>query len=41
MDAREYEKAVRYYEMWLRAEPNNADARAGLERAKAGLEKQK
>lgn len=27
--------AIRYYQMWLDAEPDNTDAEAGLEKAKA------
>lgn len=35
MDRREYAKAAKYYRMWLKAEPNNEDAKAGLEKAKS------
>jgi len=34
MEKKDYAKAAEYYEMWLKAEPNNADAKAGLEKAK-------
>ncbi len=35
MERKEYGEAIKYYEMWLKAEPNNKDAKAGLEKAKA------
>ncbi len=34
MERKDYDKAVKYYRMWLDAEPKNADAKAGLEKAK-------
>ena len=37
MDKEEYRKAVKYYQMWLKAEPNNQDAKTGLEKAKAAM----
>ena len=30
----DYENAIKYYEMWLRAEPNNDDAKAALQKVK-------
>ena len=33
------EKAIQYYQMWLKAEPNNKEARQGLEKAKAAVTK--
>jgi len=38
MQRGEYEQAVKYYRMWLNAEPDNADAQAGLKKAQAGSE---
>jgi tetratricopeptide (TPR) repeat protein len=35
MELKQWEKAAKYYEMWLKVEPNNGDAKAGLEKAKA------
>jgi len=32
---KQYDKAVKYYEMWLKAEPNNTDAKAGLQKARS------
>ena len=37
MDRKEYGKAEKYYEMWLKAEPNNSQAKEGLEKAKGLL----
>ena len=37
MELKEHEKAVKYYEMWLAVEPDNADAKAGLAKTKAEL----
>ena len=37
MELEQYDKAGKYYEMWLNVEPDNADAKAGLEKAKAAL----
>ena len=37
MERKEYGEAIKYYEMWLKAEPNNKDAKSGLEKAKAAL----
>jgi hypothetical protein len=35
MQRKEYDEAIKCYEMWLKAEPDNPDAKAGLEKAKA------
>jgi len=35
MEKEEYDKAVQYYKMWLKAEPNNKQAKEGLKKAKA------
>ncbi|MHC4213853.1 MAG: tetratricopeptide repeat protein [Planctomycetota bacterium] len=35
MERKDYDKAVKYYRMWLDTEPKNADAKAGLDKAKA------
>ena len=37
MDRKEYDKAIKYYEMWLKAEPDNQDAKDGLEKAKEAM----
>ncbi len=37
MEMKEYDKAVKYYKMWLKVEPNNQDAKAGLKKAKAQM----
>lgn len=37
MEKQDYAKAVKYYEMWLKTEPDNQDAKAGLEKAKAAM----
>ena len=37
MDRQEYAKAAQYYQMWLKAEPNNEDAKAGLEKARQAM----
>jgi tetratricopeptide (TPR) repeat protein len=34
MERKDYEKAVKYYQMWLKAEPDNQDAVEGLKKAK-------
>jgi len=34
MEKKEYDQAIKYYEMWLSAEPNNKQAKNGLEKAK-------
>jgi len=36
-ELKQYDRAAKYYEMWLKVEPNNADARAGLKRVKAAI----
>jgi len=33
MDKKKYGKAIKYYEMWLKAEPNSQEAKDGLEKA--------
>ena len=33
--------AAKYYEMWLRAEPNNEEAKAGLKKVKEKAAKEK
>ena len=35
LELKRYDKAAKYYQMWLDVEPDNADAKAGLEKAKA------
>jgi hypothetical protein len=35
MERKDYDKAIRYYRMWLNAEPNNVNAKEGLNKAKA------
>jgi len=35
MERKEYDKAIKYYRMWLKAEPDNKQAKDGLEKAKA------
>ncbi len=37
MDRQEYARAAKYYQMWLKAEPNNEDAKAGLEKARQAM----
>ena len=37
MEMEQYDKAVKYYEMWLKAEPGNSQAKEGLEKAKGLL----
>ncbi len=39
MDRKEYDKAVKYYQMWLKAEPDNSQAKDGLEKAKQATNK--
>jgi len=34
MNKQEYDKAIKYYRMWLKAEPNNKQAKEGLEKAR-------
>jgi beta-lactamase regulating signal transducer with metallopeptidase domain/ketosteroid isomerase-like protein/Tfp pilus assembly protein PilF len=34
MELKDYDKAEKYYKMWLKVEPDNANAKAGLEKAK-------
>ena len=35
MERKEYDQAVKYYKMWLKAEPGNADAKKGLAKAES------
>jgi bla regulator protein BlaR1 len=35
MELKQFDKAAEYYRMWLKVEPDNADAKAGLEKAKS------
>lgn len=35
MELKQYDKAVRYYQMWLKVEPDSAEAKQGLAKAKA------
>ena len=37
MELKQYENAAKYYRMWLKVEPKNNDAKAGLKKAQAGL----
>lgn len=37
MERRDYQNAIRCYQMWLKAEPNNQDAKNGLEKARQAL----
>jgi Flp pilus assembly protein TadD len=37
MDRQDYSTAVKYYEMWLKTEPNNQDAKDGLAKAQAAM----
>jgi tetratricopeptide (TPR) repeat protein len=37
MELKQYDQAAQYYRMWLKAEPNNVAAKAGLEKATAGM----
>lgn len=34
MERKEYDKAEKYYQIWIKAEPNNKEAKEGLEKAK-------
>ncbi len=37
MELKEYDKAIKYYQMWLKVEPDNTQAQTGLEKAQAAL----
>ena len=37
MELKDYDKAIKYYNMWLAVEPGNAGARSGLEKAQAAI----
>ncbi len=39
LEKMDYVKAAQYYQMWLKVEPNNGDAKAGLEKANSGNKK--
>lgn len=41
MEKGDYENAIKYYQMWLKAEPDNKDAKEGLKKAEEEIEKLK
>ncbi len=38
MEGKKYDEAIKYYEMWLKIEPDNTDAKEGLKRAKSPID---
>jgi len=39
MEKKDYAKAAEWYQSWLKIEPGNADAKAGLEKAQGQMSK--